>query len=116
VVAGAPARLPIFEPDLHGPQRDARERRGYIGLPKAEWFGGELGASGGARAGDGTRAGNGTHAGDGTHAGQGPVFRPLDFVWSLSKAKAKKTAAQLAPRLGLGEVDGAAQSFAVVGF
>ncbi len=57
VVAGAPARLGIFDSAAH----DAAERRGYVGTPHAEWFG---------STGSGTR----------------PLIQQLDFGWSLSKA------------------------------
>jgi hypothetical protein len=90
VVAGAPARLPIFDQGHDEAPRDVRARRGYIGMPTAEWFGGERGDAGGG--GDGGRAG----------AGRGTVFRPLDFVWSLSKAKAKQSSALVTPGLGPG--------------
>jgi hypothetical protein len=64
VVAGAPTRLPIFEVSQGGgaPQ-DVLERRGYVGRPRTEWFEGS--------------------------AGQ-PLFRQLDFVWSLSKAQPRR--------------------------
>jgi hypothetical protein len=56
-VAGAPARLPIFD----AVENDSPTRHGYVGTPSPEWF---AGSGGGAR----------------------PGFEQLDFVWSLSKA------------------------------
>jgi len=62
VVAGAPTRLPIF--DAAGVVQDeARGRRGYLGQPPAAWF---------------------------LDSGGRPLFQQLDFVWSLSKAQARK--------------------------
>ena len=72
VVAGAPERLPIFIDPAPGELKgDARARRGYVGLPKEEWFTGTPGA------------------------GQAPVFRPQDFVWSLSKARPRRDAGSM---------------------
>ncbi len=61
VVAGTPTRPAIF--DAAGDA--AAERRGYVGAPRAEWFG---------STGSGTR----------------PLFQQLDFVWSLSKAQPRR--------------------------
>jgi hypothetical protein len=62
VAGGAVVRLPIFDA---GAGADPGERRGFVGLPRAEWFeGGAGGAPGGTR------------------------FQPLDFVWSLARAHA----------------------------
>jgi hypothetical protein len=65
VVAGAPMRLPIFDAAPHESAQDALERRGYVGIPRAEWF---KGSGGGVQ----------------------PLFQPLDFVWSLSKAQPRR--------------------------
>lgn len=59
-LAGEAVRLPIFDVAVSDPI----ERRGFVGTPRAEWF---LGTERGA-----------------------PVFQPLDFVWSLSKAQSKR--------------------------
>jgi hypothetical protein len=72
VVAGAPARLPIFDPSPDGAPADARQRRGFSGLPRAEWYQ-EVGADGQIK----------------------QIFRPLDFVWSLSQAKPLKGSAHI---------------------
>ena len=62
VIAGAPARLPVF--DAAGDaQHDAPEVRGYVGKPDEAWF---------------------------RDASGRPLFLQLDFVWSLSKAQARK--------------------------
>ena len=58
-VHGAPMRLPIF--DQREPAPDPRTRRGFLGAPSPSWFEPEGAA--------------------------GPRFKPLDFVWSLSKAQ-----------------------------
>ncbi len=58
LVAGAPARLPIFD--------DERSRRGFVGLPQSQWYRAATDAAGGVE-----------------YCG----FRPLDFVWSLSLAQ-----------------------------
>ena len=71
LVRGEPTRLPVF--DLRPPGEAgttapaAYERRGYVGLPLAQWFG------------DPGDANSGT-----------ALFRSLDFVWSLSKARPRK--------------------------
>jgi hypothetical protein len=66
LVGGAPTRLPIFDTAVKdGDPPVTNERRGYIGLPRAEWF---------------EEAGNGGK----------PQFSQLDFVWSLSKARPRK--------------------------
>jgi hypothetical protein len=83
VVAGVPARLAVLDAGGSEAARDALARRGYVGLPKAEWFGAPDAAA------------------------HGPEYRPLDFVWSLAKAKPKKTSAVVAGGLGRGEVDSA---------
>ncbi len=63
--AGAPPiRLPIFDDSSGANERDAPERHGYVGPPRAEWFH----PNGGAQ----------------------PLFQQLDFVWSLSKAQPRK--------------------------
>ncbi len=59
VVGGAPLRLPIFEASA------GLERRGYVGLPRAEWF-------------------------EDPSGGRRQLFEQLDFVWSLSKARPRK--------------------------
>ena len=63
VVAGVPARLPVFRESAGD---DARQRRGYVGMPERAWFGG-----------------------DGVGARREPAYLPLDFVWSLAQAKAR---------------------------
>ncbi len=66
LVAGTPTRLPIFATSVAAEDLPATaERRGYTGLPLAEWF--EAAA----------------------HPGQ-PLFKQLDFVWSLSKARPRR--------------------------
>jgi hypothetical protein len=65
LIAGAPARLPVFASDADSGS-DVRRRTGFTGLPQAAWFG--------------SRAGG--------EASQ-PMFRRLDFVWSLSLAKSR---------------------------
>jgi hypothetical protein len=66
LVAGTPTRLPVFATSAAAADLPATlERRGYTGLPRAEWF---------------------ENAG---HAGQ-PLFKQLDFVWSLSKARPRR--------------------------
>jgi hypothetical protein len=66
LVAGTPTRLPIFATSVAAGDLPATtERRGYTGLPLAEWFE------------------------DAGHAGQ-PLFKQLDFVWSLSKARPRR--------------------------
>lgn len=72
VVAGAPARLPIFDSSPGVEPADARQRRGFSGLPRAGWYQG-VGA-------DGQRQ---------------QFFQPLDFVWSLSQAKSLKGSAHI---------------------
>jgi hypothetical protein len=83
IVAGRAVRLPIFDSSSGGvdagaavgagvgAETDARARRGFSGLPRAEWY-------------------------EGTSSGaQGrPVFKSLDFVWSLSNAKQKTGSSQ----------------------
>ena len=59
VVHGESMRLPIL--DQRESATDPRERRGFLGAPKLSWFEPEGAA--------------------------GPRFKPLDFVWSLSKAR-----------------------------
>ncbi|MGA2842176.1 MAG: hypothetical protein ABSG18_18775 [Steroidobacteraceae bacterium] len=63
--AGALLRLPIFDLVSAESDSDVRGRRGFTGAPQAEWF-----AAGAEQA--------------------TPKFQPLDFVWSLSKARPKK--------------------------
>jgi len=66
LVAGTPTRLPIFDTSVvAGDLLATTERRGYTGLPLAEWFE------------------------DVGHTGQ-PLFKQLDFVWSLSKARPRR--------------------------
>jgi hypothetical protein len=66
LVAGTPTRLPIFDTSVvAGDLPATSERHGYTGLPLAEWFE------------------------DAGHAGQ-PLFKQLDFVWSLSKARPRR--------------------------
>jgi len=81
VVAGAPARLPILDPSGSEPARGALARRGYVGLPKAEWF---------------------SEPHDAAHEA---AYRPLDFVWSTAKAKPKRASVVGAADMGRGEVD-----------
>jgi hypothetical protein len=65
-VGGAPTRLPIFDTAVRDDESPAAaQRRGYIGLPLAQWFE------------------------DGQNAGK-PLFKQLDFVWSLSKARPRR--------------------------
>jgi hypothetical protein len=63
LVAGSPVRLPIFDPQTG---QDPVQRRGFLGLPRPEWFSGVNGEERSATA-----------------------FQSLDFVWSLSKARPK---------------------------
>jgi hypothetical protein len=65
-VAGAPARLPVFEPGT--------VRRGYVGPPDPEWFGGT--DAGGRR---------------------DRVFQSLDFFWSLSQAASVRESTSIRP-------------------
>jgi cytochrome c peroxidase len=72
LVGGVPTRLPIFDTAVSDaaakgaePAAAAAERRGYVGLPLAQWFE------------------------DGQNAGK-PLFKQLDFVWSLSKARPRR--------------------------
>jgi hypothetical protein len=58
-VGGTPLRLPIFAASA------GLERRGYVGLPRAEWF-------------------------EDPSGGRKRLFESLDFVWSLSKARPRK--------------------------
>jgi hypothetical protein len=68
LVGGAPTRLPIFDTAARNDESPAAaERHGYIGLPLAQWF----------------------ESADG--AGK-PLFKQLDFVWSLSKARPRRPA------------------------
>jgi hypothetical protein len=67
MVAGAPARLSLFETRAGAAADDPAERRGYLGRPQAAWF---------------------NAAGDGGNAR--PPFQALDFVWSLSMAQPKR--------------------------
>jgi hypothetical protein len=62
--AGAPVRLPIFDVTAGPSAGDILARRGFTGTPQARWFDGDEQAA--------------------------VTFRPLDFVWSLSKARPKK--------------------------
>ena len=83
VVAGAPARLPIFDLSRSESAQGALTRRGYVGLPKPEWFG------------------------DLHDVGHDSAFRPVDFVWSLAKAKPAKSAVAMTPRPGSADIGGA---------
>jgi cytochrome c peroxidase len=71
LVDGVPTRLPIFDVSLAqnpleaGASVGPGERRGYVGMPRREWF---QAASASGR----------------------PLFAQLDFVWSLSKARPRK--------------------------
>jgi len=68
VVAGSPARLPIFDTRAVSPAaQDPALRVGFLGLPQSDWF-----------------------AGGHRHGGTAAEFQPLDFVWSLSKAQPKR--------------------------
>lgn len=73
VMDGAAVRLPIFNSPVPTPRQDMLLRRGFTGLPPAQWF--QMPGS------DQTRR---------------PVFQQLDFVWSLSKAKARGSPAAVA--------------------
>jgi hypothetical protein len=66
LVRGAPTRLPIFDTAVKDGELPATtERRGFTGLPRAQWF-------------------------EDAENGGKPLFRQLDFVWSLSKARPKE--------------------------
>ena len=66
LVGGAPTRLPIFDTTVQDNESPAAAgRRGYVGLPLAQWFE------------------------DGQNPGK-PLFKQLDFVWSLSKARPRR--------------------------
>ncbi|MGO9933212.1 MAG: hypothetical protein ACLPV8_15580 [Steroidobacteraceae bacterium] len=67
LVAGSPVRLSIFDTRIDTAADDPIVRRGFLGLPQAAWF-------------EGAREDGGSR----------PLFRPLDFVWSLSKAQPKR--------------------------
>jgi hypothetical protein len=51
-----PIRLPIFDTSTADPQQDPHSKRGFIGIPRQEWF-------------------------------ENGRFQPLDFVWSMAKAR-----------------------------
>lgn len=68
VRAGVVLRPPIFDTRSTGGTDDALERRGYLGAPQAEWF---KDPTAGAAA--------------------PPLFRSLDFVWSLAKAQRRNS-------------------------
>ena len=63
VVDGAPERPAVFAGGDEGSAPDVLRRRGFVGEPRAEWFG------------------HGT--------GSEPHFRQLDFVWSMANAQRK---------------------------
>jgi hypothetical protein len=76
LVDAVPTRLPIFEgwPNdgsrangslTAGAPATPGERRGYVGMPSREWF-------------------------ESVRASGNSLFAPLDFVWSLSKARPRK--------------------------
>ena len=66
LVGSAPTSLPIFDTAVQQDESPAAAaRRGYIGLPLAQWFD------------------------DARSAGK-PLFKQLDFVWSLSKARPRR--------------------------
>ena len=66
LVGGSPTRLPIFDTAAKDRELPATiERRGFTGLPRAQWF-------------------------EDPENGGTPLFRQLDFVWSLSKARPKE--------------------------
>jgi hypothetical protein len=66
LVGGAPTRLPIFDTAARDDKSPAAaERRGYVGLPLAQWF-------------------------EGAGSAGKPLFKQLDFVWSLSKARPRR--------------------------
>lgn len=67
--AGTVLRLPVFASAPQASANGFEVRHGFTGLPQADWF-----AAAGAR-----RA----------------QIRPLDFVWSLSKAHARRTSGRL---------------------
>lgn len=67
LAAGAPLRLPIFDSSDDGPAPTLPTRRGFVGLPRADWF-------------EGSDAGGQPR----------PRFQALDFVWSLSKAQPRR--------------------------
>jgi cytochrome c peroxidase len=94
IVAGEPTRLPIFDMAMRStnsatgqgsaaPLADVA-RRGFIGTPNPEWFAPATIATGPAVA---TSSATNSVSADATR----PVlFHPLDFVWSLSKARPRK--------------------------
>jgi hypothetical protein len=64
VVEGRPARLPVLDTAAGPGVTGAARRRGFVGLPSPAWFNRD------------------------SQAGPGrPVYRPLDFVWSLAQAR-----------------------------
>jgi hypothetical protein len=67
LLEGKAARLPIFDGRAGAEAEDPNLRRGYLGLPQANWFGGL-----------------------GVDPDSPTRFQPLDFVWSLSKAQPKR--------------------------
>jgi hypothetical protein len=69
VRAGMALRLPIFDLASGGSDGGVQGRRGFTGAPRPEWF-----AAGAQQA--------------------APRFEPLDFVWSLSKARPKRVSVQ----------------------
>ena len=77
VLSGVPARLPIF--DSSAADADVLSRRGFVGMPRAEWF-----------------------EGPGAGAQRRPVFRSMDFVWSLSNAHPRQGGEPVAPGLAVG--------------
>jgi hypothetical protein len=66
-VAGSAVRLPIFDTRGAATALDPAPRLGFLGLPQADWF-------------------TGAHS----DAGSAPLYQPLDFVWSLSKARPRR--------------------------
>jgi hypothetical protein len=77
LVGGSPTRLPIFDMSVvagataaaaatsDGRRALGLERRGFVGLPRAEWF-------------------------EDPSSSRRRLFESLDFVWSLSKARPRK--------------------------
>jgi hypothetical protein len=66
LVSGSPTRLPIFDTAVkEGELPATAERRGFTGLPRAQWF-------------------------EALENSGRPLFKQLDFVWSLSKARPKE--------------------------
>ena len=63
IVGDEPVRLAIFDTRDDGSPSDIFRLRGFLGAPRTEWFAG------------------------GAHGRNQPLFKQLDFVWSLAKAQ-----------------------------